>query len=326
MKTVVGMTIRGDAPTADLLSAAIRHRGGRLVVVESEAYPSTVRLDATLGPTGYRGTLTSQAGEKVDLEAVHSVWWKRLDVGIDLRDHALAPSVGSACRRESDAVLRGVMASLPARMVNDVFAVERAETKVWQLARAAAVGLDVPATHFTNRAGTGPRFGAETGALITKRMSTTRVQVASGERRMMTTAAVSPDDLVALDDALHLSPATLQGRVEKVLEVRASVVGDRVFASGVDSQAVAGAEVDWRVRSDTLMADFRPVSLPDAVVQGLLALHRDLGLVYSGADLICTPEGRWMFLETNPSGEWDWIQASGHDVAGALADLLLDDR
>ena len=36
-----------------------------------------------------------------------------------------------------------------------------------------------------------------------------------------------------------------------------------------------------------------------------------------------TPDGRHVFLEINPAGEWEWIQATvGHPIADALADVL----
>ena len=47
------------------------------------------------------------------------------------------------------------------------------------------------------------------------------------------------------------------------------------------------------------------------------------GLRYGAIDLIVTPEGRIVFLELNPTGQYLWIeQATGLPISLALAELL----
>ncbi len=51
---------------------------------------------------------------------------------------------------------------------------------------------------------------------------------------------------------------------------------------------------------------------------------RHLGLVYGAIDMIRTPDGRHVFLEANPSGQWLWIeQRTGLGVSEALVDCLV---
>lgn len=326
MATILGVATRRDDHTIPLLADALAARGAKLLVLYTETFPTESSVDATLGPDGFRGRITNQDGESVDLDAIHATWLKRWEVGADLRAKGLEPSVRSACRMEADAVLTGVLTDVAAPMVNDLFAVTRAESKVWQLAQAARFGLLLPGTHFTNRRGTGAAFADQHGKVITKRMGTSFVRSDSGRRQVMNTATVEPGDLAAMDDSLALSPVVLQARVDKLREARATIVGDQVFASAVDSQSTDGAETDWRVRSDVLMDQFKPIELPATLRERLVAFHRSLGLQYAGVDLIQRPDGEWVFLETNPCGEWFWIHHSGHDVAGALADLLLESK
>jgi len=324
MRTVLALIYDDDARTAALLAPALADRGARLVSLPTERFPTDATLNAELGPDGYRGTLRVPDGTNVDLDAIDAIWTKRLAVGRAIPAEGLEPSVRAACRHEAEATLEGVLAALPVGWVNELSAVLRAERKPWQLARACAVGLTVPATVLTNDADGATAFHEAHQPLITKMMCTRMLRAASGRRHRLATAAVQADDLPALADGLRFTPTTLQQRVPKRLEVRAAVVGDRVFASAVDSQALPGAEVDWRERSALLMDRFEPIEVPAEVAAPLVALHRDLGLAYGGADFILTPDDRWVFLETNPSGEWDWIHHSGHDIAGALADALLE--
>jgi hypothetical protein len=49
-----------------------------------------------------------------------------------------------------------------------------------------------------------------------------------------------------------------------------------------------------------------------------------LGLVYGAIDLRLTPEGRYIFLEINPAGQFLHIEyATGQPIAAALAQSLL---
>jgi hypothetical protein len=48
------------------------------------------------------------------------------------------------------------------------------------------------------------------------------------------------------------------------------------------------------------------------------------GLIYGAFDLIVTPEGRYVFLEINPSGQFMWLEyATGLEITAELADLLI---
>ncbi len=48
------------------------------------------------------------------------------------------------------------------------------------------------------------------------------------------------------------------------------------------------------------------------------------GLVYGAFDFIVTPDGRYVFLEVNPSGQYMWIEcATGLEITAALADALM---
>ena len=95
-------------------------------------------------------------------------------------------------------------------------------------------------------------------------------------------------------------------------------------AAAIDSQRVEDARVDWRSRGAVLAPHWRSYELPEEVKTRLLALASELGLNYGSADLILTPEGRHVFLEFNPVGEFYWLeQFVGFPITEAIADVLL---
>ena len=52
-----------------------------------------------------------------------------------------------------------------------------------------------------------------------------------------------------------------------------------------------------------------------------------LGLVFGSIDMIVTPQGDYVFLEVNPSGQFDWIaRLSGLPIYEHLAAMLAAGR
>jgi hypothetical protein len=48
-----------------------------------------------------------------------------------------------------------------------------------------------------------------------------------------------------------------------------------------------------------------------------------LGLCYGAIDLILTPDGRYVFLEINPNGQYLWIEhETGLPISQGVCDLL----
>jgi glutathione synthase/RimK-type ligase-like ATP-grasp enzyme len=50
-----------------------------------------------------------------------------------------------------------------------------------------------------------------------------------------------------------------------------------------------------------------------------------LGLRFGAIDFILTPEGRYIFLEINPNGEWSWIDAAADlPITETICNLLTE--
>src|SRR5439155_11640005 len=80
---------------------------------------------------------------------------------------------------------------------------------------------------------------------------------------------------------------------------------------------------DWR-RYDLEQTPHLPHQLPDDVAQRCVALTERLGVRYGAVDLILTPDGRYVFLEINPNGQYLWIEElTGLPISDAIRDLLM---
>jgi glutathione synthase/RimK-type ligase-like ATP-grasp enzyme len=111
--------------------------------------------------------------------------------------------------------------------------------------------------------------------------------------------------------------------VPKRFELRVTVVGEQVFAAEIHSQQTNRTRVDWR-RYDLSHTPHLPHALPEHVQVKCVELVRRLGLCYGAIDLILTPDGRYVFLEINPSGQYMWIEErTGLPISEAVANLLV---
>lgn len=325
MKAALLLTHSGDHFTIDRVVDEIARRGAEPLRVDTDTYPAGPGLDAHVDADGIAPVLT--LGDRtIRPDAIAGVWCRRLWGARPPED--MDPEMALACARESAAARDVWLAgfeSYPVRWVNRPDRESSAENKGRQLAAARACGLAVPPTLVTNRPEAARAFWHAQGGDVVAKMLTPYSISMAGDTPFVYTSAVGEADLEALD-GLRQSPMVFQRRVPKAYELRAIVVGDRVFAGRIDAGASARGAVDWR-RADVGELAWRPAQVDDALRRKLCAVVRRLGLVYGAADVIVTPEGEPVFLEVNPAGEWGMIELHlGAPIAAAIAECLLAPR
>ncbi|WP_050369514.1 ATP-grasp ribosomal peptide maturase [Streptomyces acidiscabies] len=318
--TVLILTDEEDR-TAGRVAAELAVRGVPVVRMDATDFPTKVSMSAEIATAdAWSGSLTTiETGRTiVRLDDVGSVYYRRptqftLPEGMNRAEKQFA--YGEA-RRGFGGVLQALDG---ARWVNDRVAAARTEYKPAQLAAAAAVGLSIPKTLITNEPEHAHQWAKELGRPFIYKPLAGIWHADEGQIRVLYTSPVTnPDDL--LDPSLERTAHLFQEQVDKDHEARAVVVGDRVFTVAIDAATERG-RADWRSDYDALT--YRVIELPDDVSAKLVTLHKRLGLAFGAVDLIRDAAGQWVFLETNQSGEWDWLaEETGIGVAGALADIL----
>lgn len=324
MKTemsVLIITKSDDNECIESVSEAIRQRGGRPFRFDTDRFPTEIGLIAEYVKGAERLMLISKEGE-LDLREVTAIWHRRLMIGGRI-PVSLDPQLRIASIGESSGTVKGMLASLKAFRMDPEPIIRHAENKQLQLEAAREIGLETPRTLITNDADAVRSFArsCEDG-MVTKMLSSFAVYE-DGAEKVVFTNPVRPQDLEDLD-GLKLCPMTFQERVPKSLELRATVVGDRVFAASIDSQASAPARHDWRKDGAALLESWKHYELPRDVEKRLLRLMDYFLLNYGAIDLILTPDGRHIFLEINPVGEFFWLESyPGLPISAAIADVLL---
>jgi glutathione synthase/RimK-type ligase-like ATP-grasp enzyme len=267
--------------------------------------------DADASPTF---SLRFPDGDLLDLADVSAVWWRRP------QPYQVSPDIGAAHRdfamSETRTAMAGILQSTECLWVNDPVRDSAAQHKPWQLAVARQVGLHIPETLITNDPDEARSFwAAHAPHVVYKPFRQTR----SAWRE---TRALLPDD-VSLLDAVRLAPVLFQEKIEGVADLRVTVIGDELFAAAAALQD-ASYTLDIRFNVDVAYA---PHTLPGDVTESIFRLMQCLGLEYGAIDLRLTPEGRYVFFEVNPGGQFLYVErSSGQAISVALAAHLARGR
>jgi len=186
-----------------------------------------------------------------------------------------------------------------------------------QLAMAARCGMTVPRTLITNEADAVRRFARSTPHGLVVKVLGANVIHEDGHRRFAPTSRV--DNLAELDGVEHTAHQ-FQEWVPKAHEVRLIAVGTTQFAVGIHTDD-PDAHIDWRTNYDALT--YRTVRVPDEIAGQVRAFMALAGLMFSALDFVVTPDGRWVFLESNSVGQYGWLNPTlGTAISDAIADHL----
>ena len=316
--TILVVTHRGDNAAPAKVMEAVRHRGGVVRRLDSDLFPTAVRLE--FDPVTDDGTL-GLPSERVPLRSLQSVWVRRLAVGHALPRADMGVSERRACIAESRLSLVGMIDALDAPVLGRPAAVTAASDKIRQLRTAARAGLRVPETCISNDASGVARLARRNPeGLVAKMLHAFEIPGPDGPRVVHTTR-VAPADLDELD-GLAAAPMVFQQAIDARREIRAVVIGERVLAAALPRDRTE--PVDWRRSAFSLGERWSAVALPESVERDLVRLTGWMGLAHGSIDLLEDAEGRIWFLELNPAGEWLWLEdVAGLDISGAIADALV---
>lgn len=307
---------------ADLVSAKLRERGATFTRFDPGQFPAQAALSLSYSPTGQiRRTLRTGAGP-IDLNGLETVWFRHPGQSVAhpaITDGFTRTYVEEECRTFLQDLWNGV-AGLWVPACPPVL--RRAELKASQLQLAADIGFEIPPTLFTNDPEEVLAFYQEHhGNIVSKLASSTLYRLAPA-RFCRYTGVVTRCDLGHVQ-AVRYCPLIFQAYVPKQLELRITVVGRQMFPAEIHSQQTRRTRHDWR-RNDYLAALYRPHDLPADITRCCLELVERLGLCYGAIDMVRTPDGRYVFLEINPNGEYLWVeQLTGLPISDAICDLLM---
>ncbi|MCH5717857.1 ATP-grasp domain-containing protein [Niabella hibiscisoli] len=186
-----------------------------------------------------------------------------------------------------------------------------AVNKLIALRVAKQLGLRVPNTEIVSSKAVLRQLKSKWGRMITKSMHqgisiNTKDLLISGQKTEEVT-----DDLLNKCGELFF-PSLVQQLVPKQFELRVFVFGEMLygiatFTQGNDKTMIDGRGIDAQKPNRQV-----PFELPEIIKSQLRAMLERLNLNYGSFDLICTPDGEFVFLEVNPYGQYGFLSLAGN--------------
>ncbi len=292
----------------------------------TESFPLATTIELALLNEKMIGSLNDRNGNIfVDWKTIKSVWYRRPSSAW-IEDEELTESCARFIKNESSVALWSLYTSLDVFWMNNPLISQRLieHNKLYQQKEASAIKLAIPDTIITNNPDKLLQFCRNHKGMIAVKLLKGAWFVKDGNNvpLFVFTQKITEEEIKKRFDEIRLAPVLAQEYIEKEFELRITIVDKTIFTCAIHSQNSKHTKIDWR------QYDFKNVKheswqLPVEIEAKLLLLMKKWGLAYGAIDMILTPEGKYVFLEINPNGQWFWIeQLTGMPISKAIAETL----
>lgn len=302
----------------DPVMEELNRRGVNAIRFDTSNFPlhSTLKMYSVNG--SWQGGIEYR-DRFIQFDKIASIYYRR-PTAFEF-DSSMTPVERHFANTEARMGVGGIFRSIDAIWMNHPEKMITAEYKPLQLKIANMCGLKTPPSLITNDPDAAVNFYRQWGGdVIYKTLSSGFVVSDSGETMPIYTNRLTEEDLKHLDRVRHTA-CYFQKYIPKKLELRITIIGEKIFPAEIYSQHAEASATDWRSSYGDLKYGIHV--LPDDIEQKCLLYMKRLGLVFGAMDMILTPDNEYVFLETNPGGQWGWIEAAtGMPICKSIVDCL----
>lgn len=288
---------------ADLVIRQIQERGVNVHRVDPTdlARPGVLRVTGTSDGEPLRFVIEDEHRRTLSQSVMSVFWW-----------HPGRP--GGWEQQESRTILEEFLYGLgDVLWVNHPHRAQAARPGPRQLKVASSLGMRTPPALYTNDPEQAAVFAAEHGGEVVCKTLTAHPS------RFVQARTVTAGEIREAANHVRQSLCCFQQRVDKVHDVRLTVVGDRMFPCKI----TAGGALDWRAVPEGELT-FEATGAGRPLAQKVGRLMQELGLEYAALDFAVGRDGTWWFLEANPAGQFGFVETStGMVISRAISDHLV---
>lgn len=251
------------------------------------------------------------AGRTFKSTDIEHIWYRRPQ-RLDNGRQDLSPEDRFALLEWEEA-LEGFLAHVPMpRWMNHPASIALASHKLEQLTTGRALGLTVPDTVVTQDPSTLRRFfHSHSGRIIAKPMAGGYVERREDEAdSVIFTNLVTETDLFQLDD-LDACPTLFQECITDGRDVRITVVDHDIHAVYLDGPGSQQPDACDIRRNNMDGVSYRAADVPELVERQVRRLMDHYHLRFAAIDMMVSSSETWYYLETNPNGQWAWLDLVG---------------
>lgn len=319
---ILCLTHSKDYYTIDIVLNKLRALGKEAYRIDTDLFSDQLIFDFNGDNNTFNSTIQTE-NYSFSLKDVEAVWYRKL--------WAITPP------SELDPAFREIFTQEYITMRNIFFESlqhvpwmnpmmidhEIGNNKLIQLKIAAQNDIHIPESLFTNDSSKVREFFHEkcNGQMIAK-LHGALTRSMSGDVPFFPTTLITEDNLNQLD-TLRYCPMIFQKLIEKSYELRIAYVDGVFFAGKINTEESIRGKTDWRVASDITFF-WEHYELPVAVENALTKMMQQMGLFFGAIDMMRHKDGRYIFLEVNPQGEWGMLQRDlNYPIGETIAEKLI---
>ena len=275
-------------------------------------------------------------GEDIDPSDIKVVWFRRWAYSADLSvprlfsdpSYSDDSNVFFACSHLFKE-LQGVTKFLSSSLSSSKWLGEpknAVPNKLQVLKMATEAGLDIPDTLVTANPNDLQRFIEKHGVVITKPIGD--ILLCSFDDRAFGTYTSVIDDEFVTEHRQHAAfPSLYQEKLDKKYEIRTFYLDGECYSMAMFTQQKVATQSDFRKYCYEDPNREVPYQLPASIEAAIRELMKDLCLDTGSIDIVRTTDGRYVFLEVNPVGQFGMVSLPCNyhlerKVAKYLADSL----
>lgn len=323
MKKIISITCENDFHTTSVRKE-LQLMGEDLVVLERESY-GTEWVFSSLSSSRKFNIYLETKNEVYQLDDI-GAFWNRREFSYSSGEKNSSPESNYINIQKTihvNSILRYISQHIPS--MNKVQSNWIANSKLIQAEVAKNYGLLIPETFQGGSPDVADEYlqSNKNNKVCIKALEAVHLNLAENGTFAHYTSIFEPRPKSELS-SLKACPVILQNFVDKYLEMRVTVIGNKVFAASIDTKNASDeAKVDWR-HYDWANTPYFSFDLPNEIQEKLILVNRHLDLVYGAYDLIKSHSGDYYFLEVNPQGQWLWVEElTGLEISKGLAEWLL---
>jgi glutathione synthase/RimK-type ligase-like ATP-grasp enzyme len=297
--------------TSDYLERRLAASSINFARVNTDCCSTTFRVHIRAG----RAALKTER-RSIFSDEVANVWFRRpgpIDCPV-----SQDPAETKHVRDEWSEALEGFFAQIAVEAwVNHPARNVMASHKIEQLARASRMGLATPETIVTQSPEEARQFFYECREeVIVKPLASGYIERNDGSDTVLYTHAILASDLSKIS-SIAKCPTLLQRKIRKQRDIRVTVMDDDIHAVSLSAKEI-GEQQRLDIRRDNMRdVQYKLTEIPNDVRQNIFRYHKSYGLRFSAIDMAIDRDGKWIFFEINPNGQWAWTDLAGVTDIGA---------
>lgn len=242
----------------------------------------------------------------IDFSKINVVWHRRGRLRHLPKELNTIPNYYKYLKKEEDALIKSIELYLKkASNYIGSYIKEVENYKLFNLIIAKNVGLNVPKTLVTTDK-------IELTKFLKKNFSITKdirypVDIKSMNQTITSNGTIQAEsiDLDLLDESF--SPILVQEQIEKEFEVRVFFFDNNFYSMAIFSQSDEKTKLDYRNYNKERQNRFIPFRLPNEILDKIIKFSKKIRIRTGSIDIIYDKKGRYVFLEINPMGQFDWV-------------------